>query len=80
MSFTPMEYVWCLLWHLQDQHRNRLQMSACACQHVHGQRQTTLLLMTQQAPGGLQNLAHWMLMSLAIYLNYTAGSQPVLMQ
>ena len=25
-----MEYVWCLLGHLQDQNRNRLQMSACA--------------------------------------------------
>ena len=74
MSFTPMEYVWCLLGHLQYQNRNRLQMSAC------GQRLTTLQLMIQQAPGGLQSLAHWMLMSLAIYLNYTAGSQQVLMQ
>ena len=25
-----MEYVWCLLGHLQDQNRNRLQISACA--------------------------------------------------
>ena len=57
-----MECGWCILLmgHLQDQNRNMLQLSGC------GQRLTTVV--TQQAPGGLQRPAHWMLLTLDIHL------------